>query len=118
MKTNLITLLGFLTFGITGAFAQKESTAKTDSFKIYGNCGMCKTTIESSLSKKDGVFSKNWDKTSKIMKVTYDSTKTSLQKIGEKIALAGYDNEYATASEAIYNKLHTCCQYERPKKDK
>ena len=42
--------------------------------------------------------------------------KITIQKIGEKIAEAGYDNQYATAKDETYNNLHHCCQYERPKK--
>ena len=89
---------------------------KTDSIKVYGNCGMSKATIENSLKKKDGVLSKNWNKESKILSVTYDSEKITLQKIGEKVAAAGYDNQYAIAPDEAYNNLHSCCQYERPKK--
>jgi periplasmic mercuric ion binding protein len=94
------------------AFAQDS---KTDTIKVYGNCGMCKTTIESSLKKKDGVLSKSWNKDTKILKVTYDPSKITVQKIGEKVAAVGYDNEYATAPDAAYNNLHHCCQYDRPK---
>jgi copper chaperone CopZ len=115
MKTKMITLLWFLAAGITATFAQGK---KTDTLKVYGNCGMCKTTIESSLSKKDGVVSKNWDKTTKMMVVTYDPSKITLKQIGEKIAGAGYDNEYAKAPASAYSSLHSCCQYERPEKDK
>ena len=96
-------------------FAQDS---KTDTIKVYGNCSMCKTTIESSLKKKDGVLSKNWNKDTKMLVVTYDPSKTTIQKIGEKVAAAGYDNEYATAPDAAYNNLHSCCHYERPKKSK
>jgi len=114
MKTKFFTTVFGFIFSIA-AFAQQEN--KTDSFKVYGNCGMCKSTIESSLKKKDGVISKSWDKNSKMIKVTYNSKKITVKQIGEKIAAAGYDNEYATASEDSYKKLHECCQYERPKKN-
>ena len=105
----LISLLGYF----SSATAQET---KTDTIKVYGNCGMCKATIEKSLKKKDGVLSKNWNKETKILTVTYNSEKITIQKIGEKIASAGYDNQYATAPDEAYNNLHSCCQYERPKK--
>ncbi len=115
MKTKIITLLWCFAAGITGLLAQDK---KTDTIKVYGNCGMCKTTIESSLSKKDGIISKNWNKDTKKMVVTYDPSKTNIKQIGEKIASVGYDNEYATAPDKAYSSLHSCCQYDRPKKDK
>jgi copper chaperone CopZ len=112
MKKNkviiILSLLGYL----TAAFAQET---KTDSMKVWGNCSMCKATIEKSLKKKDGVLSKSWDKETKILKVSYDPSKISIKQIGEKVAEAGYDNEYATATDEAYNNLHSCCQYERTK---
>ena len=96
------------------SFAQDN---KTDTIHVYGNCGMCKATIEGSLKKKDGVISKNWNKDTKMLAVTYDQSKINIKKIGEKVAAAGYDNEYATASDEAYNNLHSCCHYERPKKN-
>ena len=113
MKTKMTTLLCCMIFSIA-VFAKGET--KTDSFKVYGNCGMCKETIESALKKKDGILSKNWDKEKQEITVTYDPAKISVQKIGEKIASVGYDNQYATAKNESYNNLHKCCQYERPKK--
>ena len=116
MKTKLVSLLCCFAFSIAGVFSQEKSTAKTDSFKVFGNCKMCKATIEGALKKKDGVLSKQWDKNSKMLSVTYDPSKITLQQIGKKVADAGYDNEYAKASDEKYNKLEHCCQYDRPKK--
>ena len=106
-----------ITFCLTlFSFIASAQENKTDTIKVYGNCGMCKATIEKSLKKKDGVFSKNWNKESKMLTVTYDPSKITIQKIGEKVAAAGYDNQYAIAPDEAYNNLHSCCQYERAKK--
>ena len=113
MKTKITTLLCCMIFSIA-VFATGES--KTETFKVYGNCSMCKETIEGALKKKDGVLSKKWDVEKKEITVTYDPSKITVQKIGEKIASVGYDNQYATAKNESYNNLHKCCQYERPKK--
>lgn len=85
---------------------------KTDTFKVWGNCGMCKKTIEKSL-KTDGIATANWDKDSKIIAVSYDSTMISLQQIQQHIAAAGYDNEGVNGDDTAYANLHSCCQYER-----
>ena len=113
MKTKITTLLCCMIFGIA-VFAKGES--KTETFKVYGNCGMCKETIEGALKKKDGILSKKWDKEKLEITVTYDPAKITVEKIGEKIASVGYDNQYAKAKDESYNNLHKCCQYERPKK--
>ena len=112
-KTKIISMIGSLLFSIA-SFAQTGK--KTETLKVSGNCDMCKSNIESALKKKDGVLSKSWNKDTKILSVTYDASKITIQKIGQKIADAGYDNQYATAKEETYNKLMKCCQYDRPKK--
>ena len=86
--------------------------AKTDTVHIYGNCGMCETTIEKAALKKD-VAKADWDRTTKMAVITYDSRKTTLNEILKRIADAGYDNDLYRAPDAVYNKLHMCCQYER-----
>ena len=102
-------------FSIT-AFAQTNK--KSDTIKVSGNCTMCKERIEGALKKKDGIISKKWDVKAKILTLTYDADKITIRQVAEKIAAAGYDNEYVTASDNAYNSLHECCKYERPKKEK
>jgi copper chaperone CopZ len=80
---------------------------------------MCKKTIESSLKGKPGISSAVWNKDTKMMKVTYDSSKISEDQIHQKIADAGYDTNKKKASDKAYGALPGCCQYKRtlhPKK--
>ena len=81
-------------------------------FKVWGNCDMCKETIEGSL-KVDGVVSADWNTDSKMITVSFDSTKISLDQIQKHIASVGYDNVKYTAEDKVYNELHDCCQYDR-----
>ena len=106
-----VLLLSIVFFNIS-SYAQES---KTDTIKVFGNCNMCKEKIEGSLKEKDGITAKNWDKKTKLLVVTYDAAKISKEQIGQKIADVGYDNQYATATEKVYKKLHSCCQYDRPK---
>lgn len=85
---------------------------KTESFKVSGNCGMCKAKIEKA-AKAAGATSATWDEETKQIVVKYNSTSTNTAKIQKKIAGAGYDNAGATATESAYKALHGCCQYER-----
>jgi mercuric ion binding protein len=91
------------------SFAQK---ATTDTIKVWGNCGMCKSTIEKAATKA-GASTAVWNEDTKKLVVTYNAGKTSNQKIQQQVAAAGYDTEKATASEAAYKSLHACCQYDR-----
>ncbi|HJS00035.1 MAG TPA: hypothetical protein VJ780_03780 [Flavobacterium sp.] len=85
---------------------------KTVNVKIAGNCEMCKRNIETAGNSKK-VALVNWDAKTKMAKLTYDSSKTNPDEILKRIALAGYDNEKFAAKDEQYDKLHTCCQYDR-----
>ena len=88
---------------------------KTITFKVYGNCGMCKRTIEGSLKEVKGVKSATWDSEKKMMTVTYNPKKIEIMDIHKKIAGVGYDTDKVKAKDETYNGLHGCCQYDRPK---
>ncbi len=52
---------------------------KTDTTMIVnGVCGMCKSTIQKAC-KMDGVYSADWDVDSKVLTLSFDSEKLSLQ---------------------------------------
>jgi len=91
---------------------QSDSTA--ESFKVYGNCGMCKKTIEGSLKDQEGIYSVDWNKETKIIELSYNKDSISLDEIKKKIAEVGYDTEEYRATDEAYNDLPGCCQYERP----
>lgn len=96
-------------------FSCKEKlppAAKTETFKVWGNCGMCEKTIESSLT-GDNIFKAEWNKDSKMITVIYDTIQYSLIDIHKKIATAGYDTELEKGSDSAYKTLPQCCQYER-----
>lgn len=84
----------------------------TSSFKVWGNCDMCKETIEGSL-KVDGISKADWSTETKMITVSYDSTKISLDQIQKNIATVGYDNEKYKGDETAYKGLPECCQYDR-----
>ena len=111
MRTlNFYAALLFSIFAINFSFAQ--TSVKKETIKVWGNCGMCKKTIEKS-AKSAGATYASWNEDSKELKVTYAANKTSGTKIQQAIAKSGYDTQDLTADNAAYDKLHGCCQYER-----
>ena len=48
--------------------------------------------------------------------MTYDESKTSNDKIQQKIAAVGYDTEKYAGDEKAYKALDECCQYDGKKK--
>lgn len=97
-----------LTFLGSAVFAQ----SKTEKIKVAGNCGMCKKKIETAL-KVNGINTADWNKTTKVLTVSYDSTKISNDQIQQKVAAAGYDTPKFKAPKEAYEKLDDCCQYDR-----
>ncbi|MBK7880674.1 MAG: heavy-metal-associated domain-containing protein [Saprospiraceae bacterium] len=85
-------------------------------FKVHGNCGMCKKTIEKAGNVK-GVSKTEWNVETKVATITIDTTKISFGEILQRIANAGYDNDKFRAPDAIYGKLPACCQYPRLSKN-
>ncbi|CAM2806049.1 Copper chaperone CopZ [Flavobacterium frigoris] len=100
-----------LLLSVTAVTAQIKNT-KTETVKIYGNCGMCESKIEKAGTQKN-ITSVDWDKDSKMATLTYDSLKTTREEILKRIAAVGYDSEKFHATEAAYNALPGCCQYDR-----
>lgn len=83
-----------------------------DSFKVWGNCEMCKETIEGAL-KTEGVQSAVWNTESKLLQVEYNPDKINLDEIQKLVAAAGYDNDKYKADDEAYMDLAECCQYKR-----
>ena len=86
--------------------------ARNEQVHIYGNCGMCKETIEKAGNKKNEA-KVDWNKDTKMADLTYDTTKTNQNDILKRIAKAGYDSENFLAPNDVYNSLPECCHYNR-----
>lgn len=112
MKTKILVFTMLLSVGLTMA-AEKNET-----FKVYGNCGMCEDRIENAAKEVKGVKTADWNKKDKMITLSFDDTQTDMHKIHMAIAKAGHDTEMHKADDDVYAKLHGCCQYERAKNEK
>ncbi len=106
----------------TGAFAQmhdhsamsasKTETAKTETIKVSGNCGMCKERIETA-AKVDGVTKADWNKDTKLLTLVYNPSKVKSDDVQKKIAAVGHDTEKFKTDSKTYDALPGCCKYAR-----
>ncbi len=87
---------------------------KTETFKVWGKCDMCKARIEKAV-KAEGVTTANWDSKTQMLTVTFDAGKTNVDVLGKKLASVGHDTEKYKATDEVYSKLPGCCHYERVK---
>ncbi len=111
MKTlNICAALLFSIFVIN--FSNAQTSLKKETIKVWGNCGMCKATIEKA-AKSAGASTANWNEENKELKVSYAVNRSSSDKIQQAIARSGYDTQDFTGDTKAYDKLHSCCKYER-----
>lgn len=120
MKTIKFVVIAVLAiFAGANSFAQthdhsKMVATKTETFKVLGNCDMCKARIEKA-AKVEGVSKVSWNTETKMMTLTYNPSKVKPEDVQRKIAAAGHDTEKFKADSKAYNALPGCCKYERSK---
>lgn len=109
MKYFIVSLLVLF---IETSFAQTDTTV---TFKVYGVCAaFCKPRIESA-SKGKGVVSAIWDVDTKMLSLTYDPSKTTVDKAQKRILDVGHDVVNKKAKDIIYQSLPECCHYREMK---
>jgi len=113
MKTKILSIVALFMFGAIAVFAVN----KTESFKVYGNCEMCKARIEKAAKSVDGVSVADWSVETKMLALTFDNSKTDVHKVQEAIAKVGHDTDMQRATDEAYNKVSGCCKYERSKSE-
>ncbi|MCX6187958.1 MAG: cation transporter [Bacteroidetes bacterium] len=104
---NIILIIAVIAISLS--VSAQNKTVKT-SFKVYGNCGMCKERIEVALDTK-GIKEVEWDVDTKMLQIVYDSSKISMQQIHQKITAVGHDTESDKAPDSIYVNLPKCCLF-------
>jgi copper chaperone CopZ len=109
----MLTIIGA---GVTAQVKSNTQTTRTitESFKVWGKCGMCKDRIENTV-KSEGATAAVWNSKTQMLSVTFDSEKTNVEALSKKLALVGHDTEKFKAPDEVYAKLPGCCHYERTK---
>ncbi|TPD65662.1 heavy-metal-associated domain-containing protein [Flavobacterium microcysteis] len=112
MKKIMIMLFISLVGFAAQAQEKKNKNAK-HTVEVKGNCEMCKKRIEKAAFSVPGVKSANWDIGDKQLHLILNEEKTSDEEVQKAIAKVGHDTEKVKATNEDYEKLHTCCAYER-----
>lgn len=103
-----------LIISVSVSAQNQQMSTKTESFNVAGKCGMCKTRIEKA-AKIEGVTKAEWDSDKQLLTVTYMPDMVKIDDLQKKIAAVGHDTEKFKADDKIYDKLPSCCKYERLK---
>jgi copper chaperone CopZ len=104
-----ILLVSLFLLSHTESIAQSKKDS-TVSFKVFGACELCKERIEKA-AKGKGISSVEWNVDTKMLSLTFDPSRTTLEKVHNRIAGVGHDTYLKKADDAIYNALHGCCHY-------
>jgi hypothetical protein len=92
-----------------------EATAtKTESFKVWGQCEMCRERIEKAVI-EEGATNASWEIKTQMLTITYNPAITNRDVMSKKLASVGHDTEKYRASDEVYSNLPACCHYERRK---
>ncbi len=83
------------------------------SFKVRGNCSMCKARIEKAATSLAGVGTAVWEAETQLIQLEYDPELIDLSDIHKAIAKAGHDTKKANAPDEVYDNLPPCCLYQR-----
>jgi mercuric ion binding protein len=111
MKHKVISILAIFFFlGISGFSFSQE---KKETFTVFGNGALSKARIERTALSLKGVKNAFWDEETKIITVTFNESKTDVQKIQVEIAKTGFDTGNVEASDEAYNNLPVDCQYRK-----
>ncbi len=92
---------------------ENSSSFEHAMFKVWGNCEMCKETIETAVKALPGIQDAEWNIETKMLHLSYQPKLISLPEIHKAIAKVGYDTELEKADDEVYQQLPECCQYTR-----
>lgn len=120
MKTIRLFIIALfaVTMGLTASAQEKaqeqQATTKTETFKVWGKCDMCKARIEKTVIEA-GAEKATWEARTQDLTVTYAPAKTGKETLSKKLAAVGHDTEKFKAPDEVYEKLPACCHYDRSK---
>ena len=110
-KLILILMISFL--GITVQAQEKKNKNAKYEVSVNGNCDMCKKRIEKAALSVKGVKSATWHIDHQDLHLILDENKCTVDQVQQAVAKVGHDTIKFKATDEDYEKLHTCCLYER-----
>ena len=81
--------------------------------EVNGNCEQCQKRIQKAAFSVQGVKSVVWNIETHQLNVILNEEKCTILDVKKAIAKVGHDTDDVKAADAVYEKLHHCCLYER-----
>jgi mercuric ion binding protein len=112
MKNIVLGIMMLFVAFSTQAQEKKNKNAKYN-IEVNGNCEQCKKRIEKAAFSVSGVKSAEWHIDDHMLHLIINEEKCSITDVKTAIAKIGHDTDDVKAADEVYEKLHSCCQYER-----
>ena len=113
MSKNIILGIMLLLVAFSTQAQDKKNKNAKYAIEVNGNCEQCKKRIETASYSVKGVKSAVWDIESHELVLILNEEKCSILDVKKAIAKVGHDTDDVKATDSDYEKLHSCCQYER-----
>ncbi|MGQ2982212.1 heavy-metal-associated domain-containing protein [Flavobacterium sp.] len=110
---KLVLMMLVLFMGISLQAQEKKNKNAKAEIEVKGNCDQCKKRIEKAAYTVKGVKSAVWHQDHQDLHLIIDETKCSLDDVRAAVAKSGHDTDKVKATEEDYNKLHSCCKYDK-----
>jgi len=110
---NIAMIFLFAIVGLTTQAQEKKNKNAKYTIEVNGNCEQCKKRIEKAAYSVSGVKSANWNVESHQLSLILNEDKATILDVKKAIANVGHDTDEVKATDEVYDKLHSCCKYER-----
>lgn len=106
-------LIAFALVAIVGINVQAQNKNAKHDIQVNGNCGQCKERIEKAAYGVKGVKVATWDVDTHNLHIVLNETKNNVDAVEDAIVAVGHDTQNKKADDKVYEKLHSCCLYDR-----
>ena len=110
---NLFLVLLMTVFAFSAQGQEKKNKNAKYTTEVNGNCEQCQKRIQKAAYSVTGVKSASWDIGTHQLSVIINEEKCTLMDVKKAIAKVGHDTDSVKSTKEDYDKLHSCCQYER-----
>lgn len=110
-KFILIIQLAFI--GFTMQAQNKVNKNAKYHVEVNGNCEQCQKRIQKAAYSVSGVKFAEWSIETHQLSLIINEEKATVFDVKKAIAKVGHDTDEVLATQEDYEKLHTCCLYQR-----
>lgn len=110
---NVVAVILMAFVGLTAQAQEKKNKNAKYSTEVNGNCEQCQKRIQKAAYSVPGVKSAAWDVGTHQLSVVINEEKCSMTDVKKAIAKVGHDTDSVKSTKEDYDKLHSCCQYDR-----